>query len=252
MRLAANQVAYLALHAVVFLTGIVLIQLGNPVLIAVGAALVAAGVVGWVIFGYVLLTDRTLSRLALIERFGFVTGFEARAARIRGEYDSRLQKAHEHIDILGFGLRALREDYSPAAFQAWRSRAHVRILLLDPSFPSNKQSLAAQRDVEEQNPKGTIGADSRDFVSSAKALLTQPGPYPFEVRLYRCIPSVNIFRVDSELFWGPYLIKQQSRNTPTFLVRQGGILFDLLVRHFDAIWTSNELSRPVPQEWLNG
>jgi len=48
MRLAANQVAYLALHAVVFLTGIVLIQLGNPVLIAVGAALVAAGVVGWV------------------------------------------------------------------------------------------------------------------------------------------------------------------------------------------------------------
>jgi hypothetical protein len=203
-----------------------------------------------VIFGYVLLTERTVARLALLERFGFVAGFEARAARIRPEYDSRLREAHERIDILGFGLRALREDYSPVAFQTWRSRAHVRILILDPTFPTAAHSYAAQRDLEEHNPDGTIGADSKAFVQSALIVLNQAGPHPFEVRLYRCLPSVNIFRVDDELFWGPYLVEQQSRNLPTFLVRSGGIVFSELVRHFEAIWASNQLSRPVPPDWL--
>ena len=59
---------------------------------------------------------------------------------------------------------------------------------------------------------------------------------PFDVRLYRCLPSINYFRIDDDIFWGPYLIPGQSRNMPTFIVRRGGILFDRLTLHFQQIW----------------
>jgi len=59
---------------------------------------------------------------------------------------------------------------------------------------------------------------------------------------------VNIFRVDNKMFWGPYLIKQPSRNSPTFLLRQA-ILFDRLLEHFERIWKDDSLSRPIPNNW---
>ena len=50
------------------------------------------------------------------------------------------------------------------------------------------------------------------------------------------------------MFWGPYLVKQPSRNSPTFLIRKA-VLFDRLVDHFERIWKDDSLSRPIPDDW---
>ena len=93
----------------------------------------------------------------------------------------------------------------------------------------------------------------QEFIRRTRSLIVRRSDSPrFQVRLYKCLPSVNIFRIDDELFWGPYLIREQSRNTPTFIVRKGGILFDTLAKHFNTIWSDPELSRPVPAGWLEG
>src|SRR2546421_253399 len=107
---------------------------------------------------------------------------------------------------------------------------------------------AHQRDLEEGDHAGTITQQVKKFVADTKAITELVAPNSFEIRLFRCLPSVNIFRVDNEMFWGPYLIKQPSRNSPTFLVRRG-VLFDRLLQHFDRIWTDDSLSRPVPADW---
>ena len=90
-----------------------------------------------------------------------------------------------------------------------------------------------------------------EFVRQTSSLIRGVNkPHPFQVRLYRCLPSVNILRVDDELFWGPYLIREQSRNCPTFIVRRGGILFSRFTAHFDSIWADDNLSREIPGSWL--
>jgi hypothetical protein len=59
-----------------------------------------------------------------------------------------------------------------------------------------------------------------------------------EIRLYRALPLINIFRIDDDLFWGPYLLEDQSRNYPTLLVRSPGWLFQRLEQHFEMLWST--------------
>jgi hypothetical protein len=197
-------------------------------------------VTGWVVFVYVRLSERRSEALEIVNRFGFVGAFEARAARIKPEYDQRLARASEHIDIMGFGLKALWEDYHEQ-FPEWKRRVHVRILLIDPDSP-----YAEQRDEEELEIKGSIRSSVKRFLRETERLRADRTKHRFEIRLYTCLPSVNIFRIDDEMFWGPYLIRAQSRNAPTFVL-QHGVLYRRLLQHFETVWTDDVLSRPVAE-----
>ena len=103
---------YLAMHLVLFLLGIMAVQWGGPVWVGVGSSLIAAAVVGWVIFVYVFQAQAVADRLSLLAKFGFRNAFESRLTNIKHEYSARLKDAKRHIDLLGFGRRALREDFS--------------------------------------------------------------------------------------------------------------------------------------------
>jgi hypothetical protein len=236
---------YLLAHLLVFAIGIFVIRAAdNPTLIGIGTSLVAAGIAGWTVFIYIFVSQGISERLRVLTEFGITNIFDARSVRIRSQYDERLGKARERIDIMGYGLRALREDYFDH-FLNWRTRAHVRILLLDPNFPSPSCSFASQRDAEERQNSGDIAQDVEDFIRAVRPVIRSVRDHPFEVRLYRCLPTINIFRVDDEVFFGPYLIKQPSRNSPTILVRRGGILFERVVAHFETIWSDPTLSGAV-------
>jgi hypothetical protein len=243
---------YLLGHATAALLGLVLVLVGSRLggvtgagLFAVGTSLTAAGLSGWMIFTYIVVSERTAERLELLQRFGLVNAFEGRAVLIKKEYDTRLRVAKDRVDVLGFGLRSLREDYRDQ-FERWKHQAAVRVLLIDPDFPSGELSYAAQRDSEETDERGSIAEQVHRFVRDASGALDDR----FQIRLYRCLPSVNIFRVDDDLFWGPYFVRELSRNAPTFLVRSGGVLFDKFVSHFERIWDDDALSRAIPPQWL--
>jgi hypothetical protein len=233
---------YLLTHVIVVAFGVFLIRAESTTCVAIGTSLIAAGITGWTVFLYVFLSRDVSARLRILTDFGVSNIFAARSIRIREEYDDRLSSAREHIDILGFGLRALREDYFDK-FSGWREKAHVRILLLDPTFPTCAP-YASQRDIEEKQSVGTIAQEVHDFVEAVLPILNSSGRYPFEVRLYRCLPTMNIFRIDDEVFFGPYLLKEPSRNSPTMLFRRGGLLFERVVGQFEAIW-SETISKPV-------
>jgi hypothetical protein len=234
-------VVYLAAHAILFFGGLALMGLQGGVPFAIGTGLAAAGVTGWVLFAYVLLTETTAAQLALLATFGVTGAFMGRSVAIKAEYDRRLSAARSQIDIIGFGLRALREDYA-AQFEQWKRQARVRILLIDPSYLAEGASLADARDREEDEPPGRIRDDVARFLAETAELHDER----FQVRLYRCLPAINYFRVDDELFWGPYLLGDQSRNMPTLLTAAGGKLFTRLQRHFDEIWSSSVFSAEPP------
>src|SRR6266852_1583941 len=212
---------YILCHFVLILGGFLLVYLSNAnsVLFAVGASIAAAGLSGWMILGYVIASDTMRKRLDIVLKFGITNAFDGRSVVIRKEYEDRLVRARERIDIMGFGLSSLREDFT-REFGKWKQRARIRILLLDPEFPNADCSYALQRDKEEKTPVGQIANHVKQFVADIGNIATQHGS--LQVRLYRCLPTLNIFRIDDELFWGPYLMGEPSRNCPTFLVRRGG------------------------------
>jgi hypothetical protein len=235
---------YILVHLVLIIVGFLIIVGGGPLFDAIGTSLVAAGMSGWIIFVYVLASDDVRAKIRLIARIGFSDYFSSRGSSIRAMYDDRLNLAKDRIDAIGFGLKALREDHLNS-FVGWKAKAKIRILLLDPEFPTAVSSLAVIRDGEENQAAGTISDEVKEFVRQTRTLVDER----FQIRLARCIPSVNLFRIDDELFWGPYLAHKVSRNSPTFLVRRDGELFRLLMEHFETIWGSRELSREVPAEW---
>ncbi len=225
-------IIYVLVHFVLFISGLYVFQTFKSALgQGVGASLVAAGVTGWVVFVYVLTGQSTRERLRVVQRLGVLAGFTHRGPAIREEYRTRIITARRQIDVLGFGLSSLREDFQKE-FADWKQRAKVRILLLDPNYPTQHDSYANQRDREEQSPEQSISNEVNHFIARTRDLIDDR----FQVRLYQCLPSVNIFRVDDELFWGPYLMGRASRNSPTLVVRSGGELFQIFVDHFDTIW----------------
>jgi hypothetical protein len=243
---------YLLLYLVLILGGFLIYQVEpkDNLLFAIGSSMIAAGITGWVVFGYVLVSEDLAEKLQVLLAYGIESVFDVRSVGIKQEYLKRLAKVREQIDIIGFGLSALRQDFLND-FSTWKQRANVRILLLDPDFPSHDHSYAEQRDIEEGNAKGQITQDVRKFVEDVGHLIEVAGEgRSFNIRLYRVLPTVNVFRIDDELFWGPYLISEQSRNTPTFIVKRSGKLFDRFINQFERIWEDEKFSRPIPKEWL--
>jgi hypothetical protein len=220
---------------------------GKDIAGGASASLVATGITGFVLLFHNFFVDRREQLQNRLYETGMRSAFDGRSIVIKSEYASRL-KSSSRIDIIGFGLSSFRQDYGDQFGHLARSMK-IRILLLDPSFPSPDHSYADQRDVEEGNAKGSISRDVEAFIKISSAARAS---YPdnFQVRLLKCLPSVNYFRFDNEVLWGPYLVANQSRNMPTFLVAKGAFLFDRLSDHFEKLWSSSELS--VPCENLPG
>jgi hypothetical protein len=247
MRVVPTKFIWLILHTVLFAAGLLLFgapwlikTIGKPLAEALGGGLAATGAAGVVLYAYISFQEGLTRSLEQLLSGGLVALFDGRAARIREQYETRLKK-FDRLDVIGYGLSSLREDFS-CDFRKWANNSRIRILLIDPDFPSNAHSIADFRDGEENSPKGSIARDVGQFIAEYKKLGGSPN---FQVRYMTCIPSVNIFRVDDEIFFGPYLMGKASRNSPTFICKRGGHLFTHLREHFDTIWNSNEFSRPA-------
>ena len=232
-------------HTALFLLGMLLLASGFPVLTAIGPSVAAVGIVGYVSYLSVKNED-SIGRQGrvLVSDYGFRAAFSRRGAAIPEEYNKRLAGVRDAIDVLGFGLAALRQDYGPE-FDEWAKHAVVRVLLIDPDYPNGGSSYARQRDLEERSSPGQISSDVEAFLRDTSDL--RSANKGFQVRLMRCLPSVNIFRVDDDIFWGPYLMGGPSRNLPTFVVAEPGRMYKTLRAHFDAIWDSSDFSAPAPR-----
>lgn len=237
---------YFLAHAILLIIGALVVQLSYTWAAPVGIGLMTAAISGSIVGLYVATTHNTTELLETLRTLGFERAWMGRGPRIRQEYEEHLSNLSRNFDVLGFGLRQFREDFG-AELGKWSQNANVRILLLDPEFPVPDYSYAGQRDKEENNATGTISTDVKAFAREVGDIISGENSN-LEVRLYQCLPSINIFRIDEHMFWGPYLINDQSRNMPTIKIKSGSILFQSYIEHFDLIWDNH--SRQVPQEWM--
>ena len=246
---------YISCHLILSLIGIIIMSVPgtgptiDKLIKPIGGSLLAMGIGGTVLFLKVWIDQAESDRIKDIREFGLRRIFPFRSVAIRSEYDARLSRVSEAIDIIGYGLNHLREDHA-GSFSTWATRAKVRILVIDPEFPSKESCMANLRDLEEGHDVGKICGDVMKLIRCCAPLI-QDQSKDFQIRLYRCLPSINLFRIDANIFWGPYFIGDVSRNMPTFLMEADGRLSDNLREHFERIWTSDEFSRAIPEDWLD-
>lgn len=196
---------------------------------ALGTSITAAGLCGMVVWVYIANSEKGLDLLRVLDASGLQWIYPSRAAQIRSEYAVRLETAKKQIDILGFGLKDFKRDYM-VDLGDLSKRANIRILVLDPASP-----YTAQRDKEEVQGAGVIKGEIEEFISGFKQRY-DGNRDELQLRVYASLPEVNIFRIDDEIFWGPYLVGRASGNTPTMRVRRGGFMFDALEAHFERVW----------------
>jgi SIR2-like domain len=176
-------------------------------------------------------------------------------------YDEALLGIQDELDIFSLKLGRFRRQHS-ATLLAAAARTRIRIALLDPSFPLPEDhiSLASIREREERSPVGAIRRDVAEWTTVCSeyrravddGAMEETERNGLHIRLYNILPTVNLFRVDTNLFVGPYLLDVEDRETPTFLIKSeapghssmGNTMFKVYQRHFEAVWT-NPTTRPL-------
>ena len=160
----------------------------------------------------------------------YITWFSGRSVTMRREYDKRLDRMEGELDVLGWGLASFREDYRDN-IAAWVERGvRVRLLLVDPHSDPGKMLCSLQDRIE----KRRVGDTANDVLTFLQEMSPREGTY--EVRTSQYHPGVNIFRIDSEMFFGPYLADKVSRNAPTGIVSHNHWLYERLLHHFEWMW----------------
>lgn len=184
-------------------------------------------------------------------------------------YDEALVDIKSQLDIFSLKLSRFRKQHKTTLFSA-AEHTRIRIALLDPGFPLPEDhiSLASIREREERSPVGAIRRDVEEWAtlfSEYRAAveagrINQTNENGLYIRLYNILPTVNLFRVDTSLFVGPYLLDVEDRETPTFLIKSeapghnsmGNTMFKVYQRHFDAVWanTSTRAIETISEEEL--
>lgn len=240
-KITPSSVRWIGLHIILILVGLLTIHLpvlqdwiGVEASAAIGISLISTGIAGSILFLYVSSTEGMKERIEAIQSSGVDEIFEYRSVSIKEQYDRRLKSAKK-IDVVGWGLGSFRQDYSHN-FAAWSQRCKVRLIVIDPDAPG-AESYADLRDTEEGNAVG----QTREAVTLLLGEIANNSGIDrdnFSIRLMTSIPSINIMKIDDEIFWGPYLLETQSRNTFTITCKPSGFMYRTITDHFEKIWNS--------------
>lgn len=211
-----------------------------PIINALGVSIIAAGAVGIALWIVVRREDAAANWTKSLAEAGIAWVYPRRAASIRSHYENRTEAGKDALDVIGFGLKDFKRDYL-TNLGTMSQRMRIRILIINP-----ESEYAVERDREENQREGTIADEAREFLRAFSELYGA-GNDRLQLRTYRCLPLVNVFRIDNEIFWGPYLMDQASGNTFTMRTNSRGFLYQQLRDHFDRVW-SDERTEQSPTE----
>lgn len=224
---------YFASNTIVILAGLILILTVSE---AIGGSLVAAGMVGMVMYWAIYIQRRKASEeerlLQEIRRFGIVDIFPRRLTKQEAD-DLFGNRARKSMDVLGFSLISFYGDVKDSHLLKIAQKAKIRLLTTHPESP-----YCAQRDYEE----GLLPGTTKNEVLKLTRYVKELNNTNIQIRWYKSIPSTSLEVVDDEeMVAGPYLVGWEHRNTYSIKIKHG-VLFDYYRTHFDKVWTDPNLS----------
>lgn len=229
---------YLWLNLFLLASGLALAVKTHGWIQSVGASIVAAAVVGF-LFVYQMKIDRQFDQSrTLYDKWGLLTIENNRSDK--DMYGELVASCTGNLDVIAVSLSRFSNDFRQELAELDKRGVKMRFLLLDPD-----SSKVAERALEDRNPETPDAASLQARIRSAALSFHNLNLKNLEVRYYFCTPSINYFRIDNRAFVGSYFVGTSSRNSVTFFCRNGDDLAMWYSNHFDAVWSSNEFSRPA-------
>ena len=197
--------------------------------INIGCSLIASGLV-------LLLTAVCVERIKddPLKSWGVKCIYPTRA-KMNEDCSVSVDNAKRQIDVIAFGIRSYRDQKSKMTAKLLNKGVNFRIITMAPD-----SEFVRQREKEEGEVEGQISHDIKALIQWADELNKKSSKGKIIIKGYRCMTLSFYWRVDDELYTGPYWYNKKSQQTISYKFVSGKT-FDYYTDYFDSLWSNNDL-----------
>ncbi len=204
----------------------------DTVWLSIGCSLIASGLV-------ILMHDFFIERkkASELDEWKVEKIYSTRAER-NAEADPNIENARYCIDGIAFGLSTFRNMYGRRIEQCLKKGVQIRLLTMDPDGQFIKY-----REEEENAGAGGIKDTILEMVKWADSLNQINARGKIVIKAYNSMTIDYYWRVDNDLYVGPYWYGYKSSDTITYKFVAGGRGFQHYGEYFEKLWEDKELCR---------
>ena len=198
----------------------------------IGCSFIASAGVGIIT---VLLVER--QKVNPVDEWKLEKIYSTRAER-NSEADPNIENTKYCIDGIAFGLSTFRTMYGKKIEQCLKNGVQIRLITMDP-----EGQFISTREEEEKTAAGGIKDTITDLVNWANRLNKSNYRGKIVVKAYKSMTLDYYWRVDDELYIGPYWYGYKSSDTITYKFCADGRGFQHYSEYFNKLWEDKELCR---------
>ena len=170
------------------------------ILLSISTSIVASSIVAFITTVYML---ENTEMVELIRKWGIKSIYETRGV-MNNEVNALFEHKVARLDIIAYGLKSFRESKSQRIKQLLQYGMIMRIITVDP-----KLDILLLKDRDEGKIEGSTAASINELIKWCKEI------GKVEIRVINTLPTELYFRVDSNVFVGPYEFGRESQQTIT-------------------------------------
>lgn len=197
--------------------------------ISIGCSLIASALV-------IILTDVFVEKVKEnpLEAWGIEQIYHSRS-RMNDDCSISMNNAKYTVDVIAFGLKSFRTQQEKLTKRLLQQGVNFRIITMNPD-----SAFVNQREAEEKEQPGQIQNTIQQLITWADKLNKQSKKGKIVVKGYSCMTLDFYWRVDDDLYFGPYWYGYPSQQTVSYKYGKGKG-FVLYTEYFDKLWNDNEL-----------
>jgi hypothetical protein len=224
----------IAVGLIILVAGILTVVFSKDYGVSIGCSLIASSVVA-------LLNSLFVERkkVSPLDSWGIQNIYKSRSL-MNKDCDISIDNAKRHIDIVAFGLKSFRTDYGNSALALLQKGVNIRIITMDP-----ESKFVRQREIEEGEVPGQIKNTIEQLVEWAEKLNAESTNGKITIKGYSCMTLDFYWRVDDDIYVGPYWYKYPSQQTISYKFTKGDG-FDAYYEYFDRLW-NDPMMKPLVQ-----
>lgn len=150
--------------------------------------------------------------------------------------DPKLDKVVDRVDGVAFGLSRFRKDHEQQVRRCLECGVNFRFITMNPN-----SSFAEQRSIEEGDEPTHMKHSIEGLIEWAKRLNAGGYKGRISIKGYSCMTLDFYWRMDDEIYIGPYWYDYQSSQTITYKFVKGGKGYETYKEYFDRLWNNDEL-----------
>lgn len=202
---------------------------------SIGCSLIASGLV-------ILLNGFLADRLKIspLDEWGIKNIYHTRS-RMNEDCDKSLNKAKYKVDVVAFGLKSFRTDQEKLTKKLLNKGVNFRIITMDPESP-----FVEQRAKEEDEPAEQIKNSIFQLIKWAEKLNKESKKGQIEIKGYACMTLDFYWRVDDDIYVGPYWYGYASQQTISYrFSRNENNGFRTYTDYFDRLWNNESIMKAL-------